>query len=445
MGSGLYILHRAWRRSLAFSLVLGLAGCSFRPAGLEPLPPEPYPWTVILYFGVDNVQFGSFPTDLWGLTDNLLAGGASLMRPQLPVVMLYDGTRTGDSKIIELSRRAVLDDRGEVIPPETREVNYGDPATMARFILWAARRYPARHYLLGLCHHYGWVGYNTDERSPGPLGMDILTLAEHGRAMDQVKAAGVKMDVIWFEACSITMLETLYRYGQDAEFVVGNEDTIDFYELVTRAGRMVRWLSRHSEATPEEVAKRLVAVAPVLTPALAWNWLTPFLYSINPQSPGHRRGEVTAPGFWLPTQFAFSGAQVEKVAPALDRLARALLQELPGNRPAILRAREQAREYTLSPEYVDLVDLCAQLKRSALGPEVESACQEVSQTVEAAVAAAKKFKSDRRHHGILILFPADARDHRRAIQNPFDPADHYSDLQLARDTHWDEFLAQLWR
>jgi len=429
-------------RSLAFSLVLGLAACSFRPAALEPLPPEPFPWTVILYFGVDNVQFGAFPTDLWGLTDHLLAGGAALMRPQVPVVMLYDGTQIGDSQIIELSRRTAVDDQGEVIPSDTREVNYGDPATMARFILWAARRYPARHYLLGLCHHYGWVGYNTDERSPGPLGMDILTLAEHGQAMDRVRAAGVQIDVIWFEACSITMLESLYRYGQDAQFVVGNEDTIDFYELVTRVVRMVRWLSRHSEATPEEVAERLVAATPVLTPALAWNQLTPLTYSINPKSPGYRKGKPLWPQLWLPTQFAFSGPAVLEVAPALDRLARALLQELPGSRPVILQAREQAREYTLSPEYVDLVDFCEQLKRQDLGPEVESACLEVKQAVEGAVAAAKKFKNDRRHHGVLILFPARGPEYRRAIANPFDPADHYSNLQLARDTQWDEFLAE---
>ena len=88
------------------------------------------------------------------------------------------------------------------------------------------------------------------------------------------------------------------------------------------------------------------------------------------------------------------------------------------------------------------MDLCEQLRRQALGPEIESACLEVQQAVEAAVAAAKKFQNDRRHHGVLILFPARGPEYRRAIENPFDPADHYSNLQLARDTQWDEFLAE---
>ena len=417
--------------------------CSFHPAPLPAPPAEPYPWTVILYFGMDNVQFGVFPTDLWGLTDNLLAGGSSLLKPKIPVVMLYDGTKLGDSKIIELSTRRVVDDRGEVIPPDTHEVNYGDPETMARFILWATRHYPARHYLLGLCHHYGWVGYNTDERSPGPRGMDILTVAEHGRAMDQVKAAGLHLDVIWFEACSITMLESLYRYAQDADFVVGNEDTIDFFELVTRAGRMLRWLSHNPQASPRMVAERLVKDTPLLTPALVSNQLTPLAFSLNPRSPGHGQRELLKLRLWLPTQFAFSGPEVLKTAPALDRLALALLEALPGQRDAILSARRQAREYTLSPEYVDLVDLCDQLERRLTGDGVKSACQELGSAVSRAVAFEKKFGADHRRHGILILFPRTPAQYPPAILNPFDPSDHYSDLALSHDTHWDEFLAEL--
>jgi hypothetical protein len=431
------------RRRILLGFLFLLPVCSFHPAPLQAPWAEPYPWVVILYFGVDNVQFGAFPTDLWGLTENLLAGGSSLLKPKIPVVMLYDGTKTGDSKIIELSARSVLDDRGEVIPPDSHEVNYGDPDTMARFILWTARHYPARHYLLGLCHHYGWVGYNTDERSPGPRGMDILTVAEHGRAMDRVKAAGVRMDVIWFEACSITMLESLYRYARDADYVVGNEDTIDFYELVTRAVRMIRWLSRNPQATPREVAERLVNTVPLFTPALISNQWTPQSYALNPRSPGHGQRELLKPRLWLPTQFAFSGPAVLKTAPALDRLALALLEALPEAKDAILAARRQTREYTLSPEYVDLVDLCAQLERRLPGAGVQSACREVEPAVRQSIAAEKKLSRDHRHHGILILFPRSPEQYQEAIVNPFDPSDHYSDLALSRDTHWDEFLSEL--
>jgi len=396
-------------------------------------------WTVILYFGVDNYQFGTFPTDLWGLTDNIVAGASSLARPDSPILLLYDGAKVGDSRIFELSTKGVIDDRGAVIPA-SGEVNYGEADVMSKFIIWAARMYPADHYLLGLCHHYGWQGYNTDESSPGPMGMDIITLPEHAAAMRKVREAGIKIDVIWFEACSITMIETLYQYAGDADYVVGNEDTIDFYEEILRVPGMMAWMRKYPGASPEELARELVDQVPMITPSLITNQFLPLQYVSARKTPGGKASLDRLGSVWLPTQFAFEGAKVPAAARAVDRLSEVLLDDLDRRRPALGRARARAKEYTLCPWYVDLYDLCRLLAEETDDPEVRAACQEVMAAVEGSVFARKTMRVDKRHHGVLILFPLTPEEWEAERTNRFDPENRYLDLAFARDTGWDELL-----
>lgn len=425
------------------ALVLAMCSCTFHPEVRRPGAaggPAGSEWTVILYFGMDNIQFGSFPTDLWGLTDNLFAGGSAVSRPDFPIIMLYDGMGEGDSRIINLGDRTIIDDRGRVIEPEAREVNYGDPETMADFIIWAAENFPARHYLLGLCHHYGWKGYNTDETSPGPIHMDILTMPEHAQAMRKVRDAGVRIDVIWFEACSINMIETLYQYGHDADFVVGNEDTIDFFELVTRPFRVLASIRKDPLMSPRRIAEVLVEKTPMATPSLLINQLTPYSFALNPKSPGEKARLERLNDLWLPTQYAFSGEGVKEAAREVDRLAGLLIERLDEEKPDIEAARKAAREYSLSPWYIDLWDFCDLLGKRTRSEEVASACAAVKQAIDRSVAAEKKISFDRRHHGMLIQFPLTADEHRSQTANEFDTNNSYSDLAFARDTLWDEFM-----
>lgn len=419
-------------------LVILFFSCRFRPPLEEPTQTIS-PWTIILYMSIDNIQFGSFPTDLWGLTDNLLAGLGSLSKSQIPIILLYDGTKQGDSKILALHLRREINDRGAIIP-KSGEVNYADPETMAKFIIWTAQHFPARHYLLGLCHHYGWKGYNTDESSPGALGMDILTLEEHARAMNWVKMAGVRIDIIWFEACSITMLESLYQYAQDARYIIGNEDTIDFYEEFTRPLRVLNALGKNPEISPEELAELLVEKTPLLTPSLLSNQFLPYSFALNPKSPGSKPKLKRMGDVWKPTQFAFSSEGIFEVKRALDELAKYLLKNLDELRPEIERARKKTKEYTLYPWYIDLWDFADRLEKSSSEQMLKILCQNLKQKIEWSIPAEKKPKSTRHYHGILIMFPLDREEFIRESQNQFEPKDSYFQLAFSRQGFWDDFL-----
>jgi len=427
------------RLILTALLICGLgSSCFWRPK-LADQPEKFSPWTIILYMSIDNVQFGSFPTDLWGNTEKILTGLGKRSGSQIPIIILYDGAKAGDSKIIALHLGEEIDDQGEIIP-ESREVNYGDPEMMAKFIIWTAQHYPARHYLLGLAHHYGWKGYNTDESSPGPLGMDILTQPEHAQAMEWVRASGVNIDIIWFEACSITMLETLYQYALDAEYVVGNEDTIDFYEEFTRPIRVINSVSKNPDLTPKELAGLLVEKTPMLTPSLLSNQFTPYTFALNPRSPGAKPELERLGDVWQPTQFAFSSNGVMEAKGALDQLAIYLIEHLDQLQPAIAKARAQAKEYTLYPWYIDLWDFAEGLEKSTEDRQLEILCRNLKEKIDWSITARKKPKTAKRYHGILIMFPIDRKEFERETRNEFAPEVSYFDLRFSRDGEWDDFL-----
>jgi len=430
------------RKVQAILLVLFISSlgfsCSFK-SKLAPRPKNIPSWTVILYMSIDNIQFGTFPTDLWGNTEKILLSLGEKSGSPVPIILLYDGTKVGDSRIIAVHLGKVIDDQGQIIPA-SKEVNYGDPETMAKFIIWTARQFPARNYLLGLAHHYGWKGFNTDESSPGPLKMDILTLPEYEKAMEWTRAAGVPINIIWFEACSITMMETLYQYAQDAEYVVGNEDTIDFYEEFTRPVRVIKAVSKNPDLSPKELATLLVEKTPVLTPSLLSNQFTPYNFALNPKAPGTKPELSRLSDLWQPTQFAFSYFGVMEVKLALDQMAIYLIEHLDQFRPQIEKARSQAKEYTLYPWFIDLWDFADLLENSSDDQMLKILCNNLKEKIDWSIVVQKKPKSAKHYHGILIMFPVNRKEFERETYNEFAPEVSYFDLRFSREGKWADFL-----
>ncbi len=398
-------------------------------------------WSIAIYGGWDNTQFGLFPSDLWGASRKLLRRVARSAPAEVPFVLLYDGLDPGDSELVDLRTNESLDDAGLVIDPSTREVNYGDPRTLATFLIWMHHAFPSKHFLLGFGHHYGWEGFNTDESSPGARDMDILTMPEYRRAMTQVRKAGVRIDVQWFEACACTMIETLYEYAPYSAYVIGNEDTIDFFDMAVRFPRALKRMRANPDMPPEEVAKLLVKTYPLHTPSSLINQFMPLQYTLNPRSPS-TRGEIGLRR-WSPTQFSIDCRHIPEVAHAVDELAVYLLADMPKHRAHALKAQRKAQKYTLTPWYVDLYDWAERLAEISSDTEIKDRCEKIKNAVAQAVNASRKRKRDKRRHGILILLPSNKRRQRTEQINEFDPSNTYYDLNFARDTHWDELLDKL--
>ena len=100
-------------------------------------------------------------------------------------------------------------------------VSMTDPGTLAGYIQWCARNYPASRYELILWDHGGGSvsGYGYDEKfaSSGSMNLAGLDAA--------LKAAGVQFDFIGFDACLMATVETALTMSQYADYLIASEET----------------------------------------------------------------------------------------------------------------------------------------------------------------------------------------------------------------------------
>ncbi|MEZ4627130.1 MAG: clostripain-related cysteine peptidase [Eubacteriales bacterium] len=93
-----------------------------------------------------------------------------------------------------------------------------DPDTLADFIQFSAKEYPADRYMLILWDHGGGslTAFGYDELFPG----DSMSLDEINQAL---KDGGVKFDIIGFDACLMATLETALVTEQYSDYLVASE------------------------------------------------------------------------------------------------------------------------------------------------------------------------------------------------------------------------------
>ena len=104
--------------------------------------------------------------------------------------------------------------------PET--TNMSDGATLEDFIRWAAENYEADRYMLTLWDHGGGMvyGYGLDQiNSQGTDCIKVSALA------DALEGAGVKFDIIGFDACLMQEIEIAKALAPYADYLLASEET----------------------------------------------------------------------------------------------------------------------------------------------------------------------------------------------------------------------------
>ena len=109
---------------------------------------------------------------------------------------------------------------------EMLEDNFGnssmtDPGNLTRFIQYCDSRYKAdRNMLIFWDHGGGSVsGYGYDEKNPNASPMTLTAIDS------ALKAAGVKFDVIGFDACLMATLETALVCNNHADYLIASEES----------------------------------------------------------------------------------------------------------------------------------------------------------------------------------------------------------------------------
>jgi hypothetical protein len=397
-----------------------------------PTAPMKKRWTVMVYMAGDN---SLDPEGVKDLTEMKKVGSTD----QVNIVAQFDRAEGHVARRYALRKGGIV--TGDAVA-SLGTVNTGDPAALTDFIKWAAKSYPANHYLLILWNHgQGWDDTDifADERfrafrrlpssslrhavfhAPVRRALkkaassqqvrailldddakDFLDNHEMGQVLsDATKILGQKLDILGMDACLMSMAEVGYQVEPSVDYTVGSEQTEPGngwpYDTILAA------LVKKPTISPKDLSKVIVS-----------KYLASY---------GNSDGV---------TQSACDLGKAEGLAAAIAALAQALTKGLAA--PALMQAIQSARNRVQSyevPDNIDLVDFCSLLDGAGPPAPVRTACAAVIKAVTGryVVANGSKGKDVEHSNGVAIYFPL------REV-SPL-----YAGLELSKRTGWDAFLA----
>lgn len=410
---------------------------------------------LLIYYGADN---------------NLAADGSELLNSaeqaagnsNVVILMMLDGPGSNDAYLYRLQQ----DDR-EGCPNYANPTCNGryrlnenmwqwteltaDAATLAEFISGALQAYPnAQQVILSLVGHGSGISAEglsaqpsrrkarTDEvagllidNNPAGTSLSTRALAEGLRqGLELAQAAGVertRIDGLYLDACLMGMVEVAYEIRDSTAYLLASSN--------------IKWAvadyASYIEAIDGQKSARQLLEA----------WM-------------QRETSILRQGGYPHTYALIDLSQLEAVRAALDSLAAALTQALPGGRASIDTAFDSAEFFdsssdgTIDPaedHYVDLLTFVQGLNTAfATDPTITAAAQDVEQALSSAVLAQTqesgipfpetpdvRWDWDQDLGGLSIYLPLNQNDWKRRIYTD----EHF---QFAGSSQWDEFLTSYW-
>lgn len=155
---------------------------------------------------------GSASTDI----DEILAADTS----NINITLQTGGTKKWHNPYIKsgATQRHVIQNGKISLMEDMGSTSMVQPDTLADFIKWSAKCYPADRYMLVFWNHGGGtaLGFGVDEYSE-----DMLELSEIGSAIGE---SGIKFDIVGFDACLMGTVETAYMLEPYADYLIASEE-----------------------------------------------------------------------------------------------------------------------------------------------------------------------------------------------------------------------------
>ncbi len=391
---------------LALDMPIATPSGRFAEAPPTPLPPLPtatetavsHPtptynpqiaeWTILVYLDADNNLEGP------GLLDmaEMEAAGAS---EAVNVVVQIDralGETDADGDWSE-TRRYLIQGGGVETAVSAQplaslgERNMGDPQTLADFISWGMRQYPAnRTALIVWDHGAGWNGIAFDDDTANLGAADHISLPDLRGALDAALSQSnmPKLDVIGFDACLMGQLDVFQAVQPYANYVVGSE------ELTPGLGWDYTTLLSHLYDAPtmdgEQLSRQMVA---------------DFMQYYTTTSPDD-----------FVTMTAVNLTQLPQLTQAVEELAHRITAVSAAASSAVGDARSGAasfaRVYADAYEQYAAIDLhhfSSILAQRSPDAQVNERAAAVVTAIENAVIAHEQAAGIKDSHGIAIYFP----------------------------------------
>jgi len=317
------------------------------------------------------------------------------------------------------------------------EADMGDGAVLKAFVDWAKAKYPARHYFLEIWDHgQGWrvmMRSAIDEFRTAEQGQPERSATFRSVSVDdtnngnqlynrkiQDALSGYHLDLIGFDACLMSMIETAYALRNVAHVMVGSEE-----EEPGEGWKYDDWLNR-LEANPSMDGAALG--------------------SLLVDSYRKRYGDNDAT-----TLSAIDLSKAEDVASAVSVLGDQLGNELNKNSNGVVQARTKCSVYAPNPfgdgkdyfQHIDLGYFCDQLR--GLDPEVKDAASKVRSKVKECVLAnyaSKQRMGSFGSTGLAIYFPKSGAIYKKDPyqENGYEKDNQRFPVEFVQRFHWADFL-----
>lgn len=232
---------------LTLSMLLSFAACSDSDTAGQPSDPAPENDIKTTEDAADDLQnadnladtnidwvvywylCGSDLESNYGAASNDIAELLDVSLPEnVKVVIQTGGTSQWQSEFIsaETLGRYLYDHSGLQLLEELPLANMGDGQTLAEFLAFGRKNFPAKHTAVVIWNHGGGSvsGASFDEL----YGMDSLSLVEMYQAFTGVFGENEQnqpVDIIGFDTCLMATIDTAYAFSGIAKYLVASQET----------------------------------------------------------------------------------------------------------------------------------------------------------------------------------------------------------------------------
>ena len=185
-------------------------------------------WTVLMYVCGSDLE--STSTRMGGglATSNLLELTQANLGNNVNFVIETGGAKRWQNDVVSARylERYAMEDGYMTQKERVPSASMAQSSTLADFLSWGIKNYPAKHYMLVIWDHGGGsiTGVCNDDLYPYTSSgeSDSLTLTE---MRDAIKSSGASFDVVGFDTCLMATLETAEILSPYASYMVASEES----------------------------------------------------------------------------------------------------------------------------------------------------------------------------------------------------------------------------
>jgi len=208
---------------------------AFETEGGQPATVGPQgrkPWTILAYICSDNdlERFGLQDVNEMeqvGSSDKVnIVAQVDRMKEGNEGATISDGNWTGTRRYY-VTKDTDMSKIGSQMVGNLGEQDMGDKKTLAEFLKWGVKTYPADNVLVVVWNHgAGWLGVAHDQSSDKMLSMTDVSwaLREGQKELSKVNGKASKFAIVDFDACLMGTIEVAYELSDCADFLVASEE-----------------------------------------------------------------------------------------------------------------------------------------------------------------------------------------------------------------------------